>query len=315
MRIRLATALLAGLAALILAPAAAGALELPAGFQDTTVFENVQEPSTLRFAPDGRVFVAEKPGLIAVFDSLQDTTPTTFADIRGKVYDRGDRGILGLALDPKFDSGRPYVYVLYTYDHVLGDPAPAPKWGEPNHTGDPCPEPDGADDCLVSGRLVRLTAEGDQAAGGVGSPTEKVLAEGWCQQFSSHSVGDLEFGPEGDLYASGGEGANFTSSDYGQFGTDVPNPCGDPPVGKGGAEAPPNAMGGSLRSQNSKLLSGKVIRIDPDTGEGVPGNPLYGSSDENERRILAKGFRNPFRFAIDPATDEVYVGNVGWGEV
>jgi len=314
-RIRLASALLAGLAALLVSTAAATAAELPSGFQDTTVFENVYEPTTFRFAPDGRVFVAEKPGIIAVYKNLQATTPTVFADIRTKVFDQGDRGILGLALDPKFDEGRPYVYVLYTYDHELGEEAPPPKWGQPDHTGDECSEPDGADDCLVSGRLVRLTAEGDHAAGGASSPTEKTLAEGWCQQFSSHSVGDLEFGPEGDLYASGGEGASFTSPDYGQFGTNVPNPCGDPPAGKGGAQTPPTAEGGSLRSQSSKLLSGKVIRIDPDTGQGVPGNPLFASGDENERRIVAKGFRNPFRFTIDPATDEVYVGNVGWGKV
>ena len=313
--VRLWFALLAGLVAVAALPATAGAVELPSGFQDTTVFEHLYEPTTFRFAPDGRIFVAEKPGRILVFDSLQDTTPTVFTDIRTKVYDQGDRGILGLALDPKFDEGRPYLYVLYTYDHELGEAAPPPKWGEPNHTGDPCPEPDGADDCLVSGRLVRLTASGDEAAGGVFSPTEKVLAEGWCQQFSSHSIGDLEFGPEGDLYASGGEGASFESADYGQFGTAVPNPCGDPPAGKGGKEKPPSAEGGSLRSQNPKLLSGKVIRVDPETGQGVPGNPLYASSNENEKRVIGEGFRNPFRFAIDPETDEVYVGNVGWGEI
>ena len=39
---------------------------------------------------------------------------------------------------------------------------------------------------------------------------EDVLVEDWCQQFSSHSIGDLQFGPEGALYASGGEGASFS---------------------------------------------------------------------------------------------------------
>jgi glucose/arabinose dehydrogenase len=316
-RIRSALALVAGLLALSLLPSAASAASsLPSGFQDTTVFENLAEPSTFRFAPDPdeRVFVAEKSGRILVFDNLDDATPTVFADIRTKVFDRGDRGLLGLALDPQFDSGRPYVYALYTYDHVLGDSAPPPKWGEPNHTGDACADPDGADDCLVSGRLVRMTAAGDQAVGGVGSPDEKVLAEGWCQQFSSHSIGDLEFGPEGDLYVSGGDGASFENVDYGQYGDNVPNPCGDPPAGKGGTEELPDAEGGALRSLNLKLLNGKVLRIDPDTGKGVSGNPRFGFGDENEERILAEGFRNPFRFAIDPATDEVYVGNVGWAK-
>ena len=94
------------------------------------MISGLEEPTNFRFAPDGRVFVAEKTGKILVFDSLDDTTPTLFADLRTEVYDNGDRGLLGLALDPNFPA-KPYVYVLYTYDHMLGDPEPAPKWGEP----------------------------------------------------------------------------------------------------------------------------------------------------------------------------------------
>ena len=36
---------------------------LPAGFQDTTVFTGLTQPTNVRFASDGRVFVAEKSGL------------------------------------------------------------------------------------------------------------------------------------------------------------------------------------------------------------------------------------------------------------
>ncbi|HEY4778942.1 MAG TPA: PQQ-dependent sugar dehydrogenase [Solirubrobacterales bacterium] len=299
--------------ALLFLPAVAGAEPtLPDGFQDTTVFANLQEPTALRFAPDGRVFVAEKPGLIEVYEGIDDPTPEVFADLRTEAYDHGDRGLLGLALDPKFDEGRPYVYALYTYDHILGDPSPAPKWGTPGVSGDFCPQLKGADDCVVSGRLVRLTAAAGEnhAIEAGGAPLEKVLVEGWCQQFSSHSIGDLQFGPEGALFASGGDGASFTSADFGQFGT-PPNPCGDPPGGAGVELHPPDAQGGSLRSQNLSTLNGKVIRIDPDTGQGWPTNPLIGSPNENTRRVIAYGFRNPFRFAINPETDEVYVDNVG----
>ena len=62
------------------------------------------------------MFVASKSGIVNVFDSLGDTTPTQFADLRSKVHDFWDRGLLGLALDPGFTTGRPYVYVLYAYD-------------------------------------------------------------------------------------------------------------------------------------------------------------------------------------------------------
>jgi glucose/arabinose dehydrogenase len=305
-------ALLGAVAALSLAaqPALAEPA-LPEGFQDSVVIDGLNEPTTFRFAPDGRVFVAEKAGRILVYDNPGDPNPEVFADLQTDIYDRGDRGLLGLALDPEFPT-KPYVYALYTYDHVLGDTEPAPRWGEPDQSSDPCPEPAGADDCLVSGRLVRLTAEngGNRAEESGGEILQDVLAEGWCQQFSSHSVGDLQFGPEGALYVSGGEGANFIGADFGQFGTPA-NPCGDPPSPAGTALEPPSAEGGSLRSQNLHNLSGKMLRIDPETGDAMPGNPLGASPDPTTAKIVAYGFRNPFRFTIDPLSGELYVANVG----
>ena len=116
--------------------------------------------NAVRFASDGRVFVAEKNGRINVFDSLTDTTPTVFADLNVNVYNFWDRGLLGLALDPNFPTN-PYVYVLYTYDHELGSAAPAPRRGTPGvllgSMPDARPGPT-ADDCMVSGRLSRLQA-------------------------------------------------------------------------------------------------------------------------------------------------------------
>ena len=78
-----------------------GSAGLLPGFQETTAFSGLDAPTAVRFAPDGRVFVAEKRGAIKVFDSLGDTTPTVFADLRHKVNDYWDRGLLGLALDPR----------------------------------------------------------------------------------------------------------------------------------------------------------------------------------------------------------------------
>ena len=60
-------------------------------------------------------------------------------------------------------------------------------------------------------------------------------------------------------------------------------------------------------------LNGAIIRIDPETGAALPDNPLYGQSDANAKRIVAYGFRNPFRMAFRPgATRELWVGDVGW---
>jgi glucose/arabinose dehydrogenase len=333
MATRLSGAALVALACLFaLAAPRADASELPSGFRDQVVFSGLEEPTALRFAPGGPVYVAQKSGVIVAYDGLGDTTPTVFADLRTEVNDSFDRGILGLAVDPQFPT-RPYVYVLYAYDHILGAPAgEVPKWGKADQAGDGCdakPSGTGVDACPVSGRLVRLTATAasgyEAAAQSGGAEEEKVLVEGWCQQFSSHSVGDLQFGPEGALYASGGEGADANNVDYGKAGWPNKNQCGDPPAGLGGEEKPPSAEGGALRSQDARTpfeplapnpdptgLSGSVIRIDPDSGEGWPGNPLAASLDANERRLVGYGFRNPFRFSIDPQSGELYVGNVGW---
>ncbi len=330
-RTRLAVLAIACAGAAALPAPIAGASQLPAGFRDQIVFSGLEEPTAIRFAPGGPVYVAEKSGVILAYSGLGDAKPTVFADLRTEVNDSFDRGILGLAVDPGFPA-RPYVYLLYTYDHILGAPAnEVPKWGKEGQSGDGCeekPSGTGVDACPVSGRLVRLTADVaagyEKAVAAGGTPEEKVLVEGWCQQFSSHSIGDLRFGPEGALYASGGEGANANSVDYGELGWPSRNECGDPPAGLGGAEKPPSAEGGALRSQDARTpdptgdgpdptgLSGSVIRIDPDTGEGWEGNPLAASKDANERRLVGYGFRNPFRFAIDPAGGELYVDNVGW---
>ena len=144
-----------------------------------------------------------------------------------------------------------------------------------------------------------------------------MLIEDWCQQYPSHSIGSLEFDAAGNLYATGGDGASFGFADWGQDGSPL-NPCGDPPGGVGAALTPPTAQGGALRSQDLRTsgdpvtLDGTVIRINPASGAGLPGNPNGSSSDPNARRIIAQGLRNPFRFAISP-DNELWVGDVGWG--
>jgi uncharacterized repeat protein (TIGR01451 family) len=286
-------------------PAAKAASTLPAGFQESVVFSGLVNPTVVKFASDGRVFVAEKSGKIKVFDSLTDTTPTTFADLSQKVHDFWDRGLLGMVLDPAFPTN-PYVYVLYAHDAAIG--GTAPRWG------DTCPSPPGAtaDGCVISGRLSRL-----QAAGNVMTGSEQVLIEDWCQQYPSHSTGGLVFGRDGALYVSGGDGASFNFADYGQDGSPL-NPCGDPPTGSGTTLTPPTAEGGALRSQDLRTsgdpvtLDGAILRVDPATGAGLPDNPYASSPSANERRIIAYGLRNPFRIAARPGTDEIWMGDVGW---
>lgn len=278
---------------------------LPPGFQQSTAFSGLTQPTAVRFASDGRVFVAEKSGLIKVFANINATTPTVFADLRTQVYSAYDHGLLGIALDPAFPT-KPYIYVLYTLDAPIG--------GTPPVWNDKCPTPPGADvdGCVVSGRLSRLTAAGNVMTG-----PEKVLINDWCEQYSSHSVGTVAFGKDGALYAGAGDGASFTKIDYGQGGAPN-NACGDAPVPVGGVQTAPTAQGGALRSQDLFTtgdpvgLDGTVIRVDPATGLALPDNPNASSADPNAARIVAYGLRNPFRMTVRPGTSELWIGDVGW---
>jgi glucose/arabinose dehydrogenase len=310
-RLVMAVAMVLGAAVVAQAqPGPAAASTLPTGFRDVVVLSGLTNPVVLQFAPDGRIFVGQKNGVIKVFQSLTDTNPVTFADLSGEVDDYWDRGLLGLALPPDL-SADPHVYVLYAYDAPIG--GTAPTWN------DVCPTPPGptTDGCLISGRLSRLPINGNV----IGGP-EQVLINDWCQQFPSHSIGTLLFGRDGHLYVSGGDGASFNNVDYGQYGAnyagDRANPCGDPPGTVGTALSPPTAEGGALRSQSVRrtdgpaTLDGAVLRIDPATGAGLPGNPFFSSPDANARRIVAYGLRNPFRITQRPGTDELWIGDVGW---
>ncbi len=290
----------------------AGAETLPAGFTDTAVIAGLTDPTVVRFSPDGRVFVAEKSGLIKVFDSLDDRSATIVADLRTQVHNYWDRGLLGFNLDPQFPDN-PYLYVLYARDATIG--GAAPLWGTVGETSDSCPTPPGpiTNGCVISSRLSRLQVSGNTVVGG-----EHVLVDDWCQQYPSHGAGDIEFGPDGSLYASGGDGSSFTFNDYGQFGIPL-NPCGDPPTAPGVPMVIPTTEGGSLRSQDAWTtgdplgLDGTVIRVNRATGAGVAGNPWAGRSGANWKRVVAYGLRNPFRLAFKPGTGQLWIADVGGG--
>jgi glucose/arabinose dehydrogenase len=100
----------------------------------------------------------------------------------------------------------------------------------------------------------------------------------------SHTIGSVRFGSDGKLYVSNGDGISFNRVDE-----------------------------RAVRVQDIDNLSGKLLRIDPLTGEGLSDNPFYnGDPDSNRSKVYQYGLRNPFRFTIDPRNNRLYVGDVGW---
>src|SRR5918994_6887685 len=225
----------------------ASAVTLPSGFTETVVMSDLKTPTAVRFGADGKVYVAEKAGIVKEFDGLADTTPRTVVDLRTKVMDYFDRGLLGLTLPPDMVAD-PSIYVAYSLDAPIG--------GTPPVFHDACP-PANTANCLTGARVSRIA---------LATGTEHTLLEDWCMQYPSHTIGTLAFAPDGALYVSGGEGADYNNPDSGQSGT-PPNPCGDPPGGT--SLAKPTSQGGALRSQDVRTpadatgLDGTILRIDP----------------------------------------------------
>ncbi len=270
-----------------------------------TVISDLFLPTAMEWTPDAsKIFVAEKSGVVKVFENgALNSTP--FIDISDQVNGERDRGLLDIAVHPDFQN-TPYIYLLFTYD--------PPEVFE--NQGDNLAKPDGRGN--RAGRLIRVTADAatnfttaipgsevvllgtnstwDNFNGFANStfdftePPAGILPDGTnVQDFlaadsESHTVGSVEFGPDGLLYVTNGDGTSYNRVDPRTF-----------------------------RVQDIDNLSGKVLRIDPITGEGVASNPFYnGDADANRSKVYQYGLRNPFRMAVDNATGKVYVGDVGW---
>ncbi len=291
----------------MLVPAGASATTLPAGFEETTVLPATgsPKPQDIAIAPNGRVFVAEKTGIIRTYDSVDDPTATVFADLRTQVHNYGSRGLLSIVVDPGFPA-KPYVYVYYTRDAPIGGTPPTyggtssfdscPKYTDPTYGQ--------LDNCPASSRISRLKVAGEAMTG-----AEEPLVTDFCQQFTAHGGGGLAFGKDGMLYASASDGSTSQFWDYGQTGSPK-NPCGDP---GGSNPTPPTSEAGRLRAQDLETtgdpvgLSGSLIRIDPATGKAADG------STSNAKRIVAYGLRDATRLAIRPGTNDVWVAERGGG--
>ncbi len=261
-------------AALLGLPTWASAQIVEPGFESEVVVDGLTLATAMAFTPDGRIFIAEKGGSIRVVKNgaVLPQPLVTLTDVNTF----GDRGLIGMAIDPNFAQNG-YIYLSYTFENTPGLNIGGPK----------------------TGRIVRMTVVGDTASestkvvilGTVGGTADAPSCANYAttsdcipSDSNSHSVGGLRFGPDGKLYATLGDGSDFTGVD-------------------------PRA----LRAQSLDSLAGKLIRINKD-GSAPTDNPFYnGSSTANRSKVYALGLRNAFRFNFHPSTGQLYIGDVGWG--
>jgi glucose/arabinose dehydrogenase len=276
------------------------------GFVEEAILTGLPPATAIAFGPEDRTYLALKEGIVRVAKS-GTLLATPFIDISAMTNRRTDRGLGGIALDPQFPT-RPYVYLFFTYDppELLADDT-APRVSRLIRVQADAAKnynvalPGSIEVILGKNSTAQNTAS--QIAVGTtiipepascmtgltmdGAPIEDCLPSDEL----SHSAGTIIFGADGYLYASHGDGSSYS-----------------------GSSKP------SLRSQMIDSLAGKILRIDPNTGQGVPGNPFFDPANpgSNRSRVWSYGMRNPFRITVDPATGQVYQGDVGtssWEEV
>ena len=116
-------------------------------------------------------------------------------------------------------------------------------------------------------------------------PDSESLVIAYDQPYGNHNGGHVAFGPDGYLYIGTGDGGSG----------------GDP----------------ENRAQNGREMLGKMLRIDVDVDDGVdrpyvipPDNPFVDETRFHDE-IWAYGLRNPWRYAFDSLTGDLYIGDVG----
>ncbi len=225
-------------------------------------------------AGDDRKFVIEQFGKVRVIDADGNLLPQPFLDIRNKIVDQwhdfDERGLLGLAFHPDFANNGKFYVAYSTTTNFQGDLGKLFWWDHTNTVEEytvSADDPNVAN--LNSGRII---SEID-----------------WPQ--FNHNGHWIDFGPDGMLYISTGDGGY--ANDWG--------------IGHNVTEG---------NGQDLSVLHGKILRIDVNGSDGdknyaIPADNPFVGNDEAAPEIWAYGLRNPWRCSFDMGGDnELFCGDV-----
>ena len=259
-------------------------------FQKVTLNDRPGEPMSLAVLPDGRVLHAARTGELRIYDP--ETALNSLA-ARLDVYQHDEEGLQSVAIDRDFKDNK-WVYLYYSppLDTPVDDPdTPTVNEGDAPLFGTE------ADFAPFRGfiRLSRFKLTGNRLDL---ESEQEILRVPVDRGICCHVGGNIDFDQRGNLYLSTGDDSNPFQSD------------GFTPIDERPDRHP--AFDAQRTSANTNDLRGKLlrIRVKQNGSYAIPkGNLFRPGAPKSRPEIYAMGLRNPFRFAIDPETDDVYLAD------
>lgn len=295
----------------------AEAQSYPEGFVEEQITETIFYPGGVLFPDTNLVMVWELNGKVWLLEN-EVLHPEPIIDLSEEVGMWGDHGMIGAALHPDFLNNG-WIYLFYVVDrHYL--------MYHGTEEYDPAFTEEGAP---VMGRITRFTLSTFDFTFTIPGSRKIIMGEspgdGLPIPTWSHGVGSLQFGEDGSLLVSTGDGNTWVggSGGLGYNGTGPVPEFGMDSLGLADGLLGPDEMLGGYRAQYLDGLNGKVLRLHPETGEGLPNNPFYNPSEPDGARskVYALGLRNPYRMTVKEGTGNggledgfpgvIYVSDVG----
>jgi glucose/arabinose dehydrogenase len=270
--------------------------QLPNGFTDVKVQSGYTSPMGVIFSKNGqKMFIWEKAGVLWTSNwngttYVKQTTPTL--DLSEEVGNWRDFGLESVALDPNFDANG-LIYFFYQVDrhHLL-------YFGTPQYD----PTADEYFNATIS-RLTRYKVTTTNGVTTADMTSRKVLlgetkSTGVPTTHESHAGGQIIFGADGTLLVTTGDNASFDSADMGSASETYFQQAVNDGIMR------PTENVGAFRSQLINSFCGKLLRLDPVTGDAIPSNPYYDAANPRSAKSCtwALGFRNPYRMSFKPGT-------------
>ena len=288
---------------------------LPKDFNDYLISDELVFPMGMTFDGKGRMFVWDKLGKVFLFDKDGNLTPQPIIDISGEVASFHDHGLMCMALDRDFLQNG-YIYLLYAvdlhYDEFYGTAKYHRDSTVINHP--------------TFGRVTRYTVafEQENQLRAISDSRHVLLGESKAEGIpllnAFHGLGTITVGTDGTLLISVGDAASGKGPDMG--GTQY-NPMIEEALANGIIAEDEDI--GSYRSQYLGSYNGKILRIHPETGQGLSSNPFFDPEAPYSppSKVWAYGLRNPYRITVKPESGSHYpedgnpgilmVGDVGTG--